>query len=195
MLFTHIRIQIGERYAHTLRSILGRTEHDGLSHAIRTFQIGRDFFGNLLHPVQQDNLIVIVRIIINPVFNELSVDIRLPLCRTPAFPNIRRNIDDTIRRQETIIDAFLQTIAVDGIAKIINIRHILRFLRRSCHTDLHSRMEILQYTPPAAFLFGRTTMALIHNNQIKEIRPEQITVMLLIIIPNQLLIKRKIDLV
>ena len=118
----------------------------------------------------------------------------MTLARTPAITNIGHNIDNFERRKEAIFDAFFQAVHIDRFAKVTQVRDILGFLRSCGHADLGSRIEVFQNSAPTAFLFRRSTMTLIHDNEVKEIRGKQFAEMLLIIVTNQLLIQREIHL-
>ena len=56
-------------------------------------------------------------------------------------------------------------------------------------------MEIFQNPAPAAFFLGRTSVALVHDDEVKKVRRKQLAEMLLVIVAHQLLIQREIDLV
>ena len=115
--------------------------------------------------------------------------------RTPTFSNVGHNVNDLERCKEAILNAFFQAVCINWLPKVAEIGDVFGFLGRSGHTNLRCRLEIFQNSAPAAFFFGRTSVALIYNDQIKEIRRKQLTEMFLIIITHQLLIKGKIHLV
>ena len=114
--------------------------------------------------------------------------------RTPAIPDVGSNVDNLERCKESILHAFLQTVGIDGISKVIDIGDVLGLLRCSSHTDLGCGFEIFQNQAPAAFLFGGSSVTLIDDNQVKEIRLEKLAEMFFALIPNELLIQREIDL-
>ena len=145
-----------------------------------------------MNAIFDNDIIIVVAVGINTIFNFITVNISLSFARTPAITNIGHNIDNFERCKEAIFDALFQTVHIDRLAKVTQVRDILGFLRSCGHTDLGSRVEIFQNSTPTAFLFRRSTMTLIHDNEVKEIRCKQFAEMFLVIVTNQLLIQRKI---
>ena len=195
VLLDHVRIQIDQRPPHPLSGIFRCAEHNRLGHTIGAFQVACDFGSYLLNAVFDDNVIVVVAVGINPIRDLIAVDVPLSLSGTPAIANVRHDIDHLEGRKKSILNAFLQAVCIDRLPEIVQIGNILGFLGGGRHTDLGGRLEIFQNPAPAAFLFSRASVTLIHNDQIKEIRLKQFTKMLLIVIPYKLLIQREIHLV
>ena len=61
---------------------------------------------------------------------------------------------------------------IDWLTEIAQIGNILGFLGRGGHADLGCTAEVFQNLAPTAFLFGRTTVTLVYDDQVKEIRGE-----------------------
>ena len=107
ILLNHIRIQIDQGNTHTLCSIFIGAEHDGFGHAVGALQVSSDFGGYLLHPILNNDVVIIITIGVNAVWNLHTVYIQLTTLRMPTVTDIRHNIDDFEGRKETILHAFL----------------------------------------------------------------------------------------
>lgn len=71
--------------------------------AIRTFQIAGDLCCYLLDTILNDDVVVIVAVGIDAIFNDITVDITLSFARTPAIANIGDDIDDLEGREKAIL--------------------------------------------------------------------------------------------
>ena len=58
----------------------------------------RDIYGN--------DIVVVIAVGVDAVGNFHAVDVLLPLARTPAFSDIRRDIDDLKGRKKAVFNAF-----------------------------------------------------------------------------------------
>lgn len=98
------------------------------------------------------------------------VAIQLALGRTPTGGvEIRNNPVHSIWREEAIGDALRQTIFINGIAEVaVGVGVVLAFWCSS-HADLVSLIKPLKDFSPIAIIAGAAAMALIDNNQVKEI--------------------------
>src|SRR5699024_8400812 len=92
----------------------------------------------------------------------------------------------------TVLNSFFQAVCIDRLAKVAEVGDILGFLGRSSHADLRGGLKILQNSAPTAFLFCRTSVTLINNDEVEKIRCKQFTEMFLIVLAYQLLIQREI---
>ena len=188
----HIGVELCQRIPHTQSRVLCCTKHDGLGHAVRALQVVGDFLGYLLDSILDDDIVIVIAVGINPVRDFFSVDVFLPFARAPAFPNVGHDIDDFKWSKETVLNPFFQAVCIDRFAKVAEVGDILGFLGGSRHTDLRGGLKILQNSAPATFLFRRTSVTLINNDEIKEIRCKQFAEMFLIVLAYQLLIQREI---
>ena len=194
ILSNHIRIEVDKSHPHTLRSILSRTEYDRFLHTVCADKVVRDFKGYLVDSVLNDDIVVIVGIVVYPVLNLVAIIVSLSFQRSPAVTNVCCDADDLKRSKKSVLNAVFEGVCVNRFAKIRNVRSICCLLRSSGHTDLCSRGEVFQYPAPLAVLFGTASVTLVHDDKIKEILVKQLGEMLLIIITDQLLIQREIDL-
>ena len=115
--------------------------------------------------------------------------------RPPALTNVGHYIDDLEGCEEAILNAFFQAISIDWLPEITEVGDVLGFLGGGGHTDLGCRLEIFQNPAPAALFLGRTSVTLVHDNQVEEVRGKQLAEMFLVIIAHQLLIQREVNLV
>src|SRR6266404_8146664 len=76
---------------------------------------------------------------------------------------------DAIRRQETVFNALPQAVGVKRIAEIEICVAIIFTLRGSGHAELKSRFEILKDVFPVGIIGGASTVALVHNYEVKKI--------------------------
>ena len=93
ILLNHVRIQIYQHLPHSVGCILRGTEDNGFRHAVCGFQVFGDLCGNLLNAVFDDNIIVIITVGIDPIFNGVSEFVQLPLVRPPPVSDIRPDVD------------------------------------------------------------------------------------------------------
>ena len=151
-----------------------------------------------------DNVVIVVAVGVDSILDFVAVNIALPLARTPALTDVSHNIDDLERCEEAVLDPLFQAVCINRLTEIINIGNVLRFLGRCSHTDLRCRGEIFQNFAPVALLFRRTTVTFINNNQVEEIRAEQLRQLckcififffLIVVVARKLLIQREIDLI
>ena len=151
-----------------------------------------------------DNVVVVVAVGVDSVLNFVAVNIALPLARTPALTDVGHNIDDLERRKETVLDALFQAVCINRLTEIIYIGNVLCFFGRRGHADLRCRGKVFQNFAPVALLFRRTTVTFINNNQVEEIRAEQLRQLckcififffLIVVVARKLLIQREIDLI
>ena len=144
---------------------------------------------HLSNSVFNDNVVIIVVVVIDTVFNEIAVYVSLSFNRPPFITNISCNVYNLKRRKETIFNTFLQAICVNRLTKITDAGLVLCFLWRGSHTQLNCTIKVFQNFTPVAIIFGTSTMALVNDNHIKEPRLKQFLIVLFPFFPNQLLVK------
>ena len=195
ILLDQVLVLIYKGDAHPLRCILRRTENNGLLHPPVFLQILRDPVSHLIDPVCKNNAVIKIPVIINTVLYLIPVIILLPFVRPPAITDVHRHAEHPERSKETVLDPRLQTVLIDRFSEIVYVRHIHGLFRCRCHTDLSSALEVFKDPSPTAVRLSGPPVALIDDDEIKEIRIKELAVVLLIIIPDQLLIQGKIDLI
>ena len=172
------------------------TEHDGLGHAVRVLQILGDFTGDLPMTVLEDDVVVVIRVIVDSVLDDIPEDVLLPKIGTPAVADVGLDVDDTERGEEAVVDAVPQAVSIKWLAEIVDVRYVFRLLRCCGHADLGCRGEVFKDGAPGAVGLCGPAMALVHNHQVEEIGGEQLLVVgFVLIFARQLLIEGKIDLV
>ena len=148
----------------------------------------------MLNTVFDDDVIIVIAIGIDSIGNFNAVHIKLSTLWTPTITDIGSDIDDLEGSKKSILYAFLQAIGINGIAKVVNVGNVFSFFRCGCHTNLCGGFEIFQNHAPAAFFLCGASMTLIYNDQVEEVRLEQLAEMFFALVTNQLLIQRKINL-
>ena len=171
------------------------TEHDGLRHAVGALQIACNLVGHLAYAVFDNDVVVVVGVVVDAVFYEVAEDVALPFRGSPLVADVRGDIDDLEGREEAVVDAFLQAVGVERLAEIGDVRLIARFLRCGCHTQLDGVGEVLENLAPVAVVLRTSAMTLIDDDQVEELRLEQLAIVLLAALPNHLLIECEINLV
>ena len=97
-----------------------RTEHDGLCHAVCTFQIVGYFLRHFPNAVFYYNIIVVVAVVIDTVFYLVAVYVLLSFCWSPLITDVRRDVDYLKWSEEAIFYAIFKTVCIDRLAKIAN---------------------------------------------------------------------------
>ena len=98
-------------------------------------------------------------------------------------------------RQETVINALLQRVFVNRFTEISDVGNIFCFFRRCRHTDLDRRIEIFEHNTPSSVIGGTSTMALVNDDQIKEISWELVVDRFTIFSTHDCLIQAEINLI
>ena len=150
---------------------------------------------NLSNSVFYDNVVIIVGVVIYSVFYEISVYVSLPFNWSPFIANVCSNVYDLERSKESIFYTFFQTICVYWLTKIADARLVFGFFGRSGHAKLDSSIKVFQYFTPITIIFRTSSMALVHNDHVKELWLKQFLVILFSSLPDELLIKGKVNFV
>ena len=74
------------------------------------------------------------------------------------------------RRQEAVVDAFLERVDVDRLAEVGVGVDVVLALGRGGQAELHGRREVLQDAAPVALVVGAAAMALVDDDEIEEVR-------------------------
>ena len=89
--------------------------------------------------------------------------------RVDVIVNVALHLAMPERSEETISDAFLQGILIDRFPEVFIGVRIDIPSRCGGHTELHGTAEILHNAPPTALIIRTPTMALIYDNEVKEV--------------------------
>ena len=171
------------------------TEDNSLAHAASLLQVLRDFVRYLANAVFDDDIVVVVGIVVDAVFDRVSVDVLLPFEGSPFISDVGLDVDDLEGSKEAVIYAFPEAIFIDGIAKIGDVRLVARFLWCCRHTYLYGIRKVLKNLSPIAIVFCASPVALVHDDEVEEFGLEEFFVVLRPFLSDELLIEREIDLV
>ena len=191
VLLNHVRIAVDKGNPHAFCMVFGSTENDSFLHPVGTFQIFRDFSCNLVNTVLENNVVVVVPVIVNAVFNHIAVNVGLSVVRSPSISNVGRDIDDLERSKEAVLYTLLQTVNVNRFSKVIYVRHLFTFLWSSGHTNLSGRRKVFQNLAPVAVFLSTSTVTLVYHDKVKVFR-RNLPEMLLVILSHHLMIEGKI---
>ena len=150
---------------------------------------------HLSDAVFDDDVIIVVLIVVDAVFDEVAEDVALAFGGSPLIADVGRDVDDLEGSEETIVNAFFQAVGVDGFTEIVDIRLVSCFFRCGGHAELDGAIEILQDLAPVAVVLGAATVALVNNDEVEESGLEEFLVVLAALLTNQLLVQGEIDLV
>src|SRR3990172_9724880 len=76
---------------------------------------------------------------------------------------------DSIGSEKAVLDALAKAVGVERVTKVTVRVTIIFSERGSCHTNLADRVEILEDLAPVALIGSAPPMALIHDDQVKEV--------------------------
>ena len=187
----HISVMVDKGDSHALGMIFGSAEHNSFLHPVGAFQILGNLPCNLVNTVLENDIVIIIPIVIDSVFEHIAVYIGLPFVRPPAVTDVGRDIDNLERSKKSILDTLFQAISIDRISKIIDIRYLFALLWCRSHANLCSRRKVLQHFSPVTILLGTSTMTLVHNNEVKVFCGNLFEVFF-IILPDHLMIEGKV---
>ena len=103
----HISVMVDEGNSHSLGMIFGSAEHNSFLHPVGAFQILGNLPCNLVNTVLENDIVIIIPIVIDSVFEHIAVYIGLPFVRPPAVTDVGRDIDNLERSKESVFDALL----------------------------------------------------------------------------------------
>ena len=82
----------------------------------------------------------------------------------------RLNLLHLERREEAVVDAFLERVDIDRLAEVGVGVHVVFALGRGGEAELHGRREVIEDVAPVAFVIRAAAMALINDDEIEEVR-------------------------
>ena len=126
------------------------------------------------------------------VLHFVAVNVQLAGFGPPAFKVlVQLHADDRVRGQKTVINALFETVGIDGLAEVVAIGDVFRFLGRGGHADVRGGMEIVQDLAPAGIFTRTAPVAFIHDDQVKKGGGEGAEG-LFVLVPGQLLVQRQV---
>lgn len=148
-------------------------EDDGLGEAVGSFQELRDLGGNHRGAPFKDEVPVKVAVVVFPVLDELAELVPLAGFGPPAVEVlVEADANDFVGGEKPVGDALLQRVGVNRLAEVFDIGNILGFLRRRGEADLGGRGVVFEDLALGGILVGAAAVALVHGNEIEEVRRE-----------------------
>ena len=89
--------------------------------------------------------------------------------RVDVLVERRRNLLHLERREEAVVDAFLERVDVDRLAEIGVGVHVVLALGRGGEAELHGGSEVFEDAAPVAFVVCAAAMALVDDDEIEEV--------------------------
>ena len=186
-----------EGLAHARGVLRVHAEDDGLLEAVAAFfqKLGH-LPGDPLGALVDDQVPVEVLLVVDAVLDLVTVLVGLASFRAVALDiDIEMDLHHLVRRQEAVADAFLQRVAVNGFAEVVDIGNVFGLLRRGGEADLGGRGEIIQDLPPGGILRRAAAVAFVDHDEVEEIRRKLAVELLAFLRAGDGLIERKVDLV
>src|SRR6202034_4743636 len=129
----------------------------------------RDFLGDKLGAVVNDERAVEIHGVVYAVFNLVPVPVNVAPLRPVAMNvHINVNLDDLVRGEEAVFNALPERVCVNRRTEIVDVRDILGFLRRGGESDLGGAREIIENLFPRRIVGRAATMALVNDNEIEK---------------------------
>ena len=159
------RLHLVDEVAHGKRVVLGGAEDQRLFVLV-------DLLHENLHAVRftfldLDDLVEIgFRVALSGF--DLALD-QLIVRRIDILVECRRNLLHLERRQEAVVDAFLERVDVNRLAEISVGVDVVFALRCRGESELYRRREVFEDAAPVAFIVRTTTMTLVYDDEIKEV--------------------------
>ena len=196
VLFHSLRVQVYQGLAHAFGVVDVFAEHDGFLVRVGLFQefghLHGDHFGALL----QNQLAVEILLVVDAVFDQLTVLVGLPLAWAPALQvAIQVDAHDFVGCQEAVFDALLQGVGVNRFAEVVDVGDFPGFLGSGGQADVGSRREIIQNLTPGGVHGGAAPVALVDHHQVEEVRRELLVDVLLVLAAGNGLVERQVNLV
>ena len=118
----------------------------------------------------EHNCFIKIFLVVDPVVNQVAVVVHHSCFRAPTLKiMVQIDTDHFEWRQETVIYALFQRVFVNRLTEISDVGNIFCFLRCGSHADLYGRIKIFEYDTPSSVIGGTSTMALINDDQVKEV--------------------------
>ena len=79
---------------------------------------------------------------------------------------------DAVGREEAIVNALLEAVGVNWVAEIEVGVLVVLAQRRGGHAELVGRFKVFENLAPVGIFLGAAAMALVHDDEIEEVRCE-----------------------
>ena len=190
-----VGVGVDHRLPHPFGVIDVLAKDDGLGEAVgRTEEFG-DLGGNKGGALFENEIPVEVAVVVFAVFDDLTVLIGLPVEGTPAVEiAVKANANNFVGCKKSVRDALPERVGVDGIAEVFDVRDVLRFFRGGGEADLRRAGEIFEHLAPGGIIRGATPVALVDDNEVKEVWRELGVNVLVLFSAGDGLIEAEVDL-
>jgi len=170
-LANQVRVQIVQGASHLVGMLLVHTKNDGLGEAVALGKKSSQMMGDSLGSGSKSDDAFEVLGLILVVGNLAAETVEITLAGAPpsGIPTADDAVD-SIRSEETVLDPLSKTVLVERIPKIAIGIAIVLAQRRCGHAQLVGRCEVLQDLAPVAFIAGAAAVALVHDDEVEEIR-------------------------
>ena len=172
-------------------------EDDGLLEAVAAlFQELGHLGCHQLGPVVDDQGAIEVLGVVEAVFHLLAVAVGLARLRTVSFyVDVDVDLDHLIGSEEAVLDALLERVGVDRLAKVVDVRDVGGLLGRGRQADLGCGGEVIEDLAPGGILGGAAAMALIDDDQVEKAGRELAVELLPLLRAGDGLVQAQVDLV
>src|SRR6185437_7023758 len=189
-------IFIDEGAAHTVCMLRVNAEDDGfLKRVTALAQILSDFMGYEFGAVVYDKSAVKIFLVVETVFNLVAEFIGLAALGTVAFNvHVNVNFDNFVRSKESVLNTLFQRVGVNRRAEIVDVGNVFCFLGRGGEADLGGAREVIENLTPCGISGCAAAMALVNNDEIKEVAGELFIKLLALFRSGDGLIEREVDL-
>ncbi len=170
------------------------TEDDRLGEGIGCLEQLHDPPGYQFRALVEDEDAVHVLLVEGAVFDLLPEVVPHPRRRCPSvdvFVDI--DTDHFIGGEEAVLDALLQTVGVNGLAEVVDIGDVLRFLGRRRHAELNGAGKIIEDLPPGGIIGGAAPVALVDDDHVEEIRGDVPEYLVCLVLSRNRLIESQVD--
>src|SRR3990172_9086037 len=165
-----IDILIVQSLPHFLRVFLIYTKDDCLGKAVSLLEVACQMPSNGLGAGFKSNDPLKLLGAVYSVGDLPPVPVQFALAWAPAG-RVHRGDDsmDSIGGEKAVLDALPKAVGVERVAEVTVCVTIIFSERGSCHTNLAGGVEILEDLAPVALVGSAPPMALIHDDQVKEV--------------------------
>ena len=103
--------------------------------------------------------------------------------------------DNLVGSEEAVFDALLEFVSVNRLSEVGDVGGVFRFLRSGSEADLDRSIKVVEDFPPCGIFGGAATVALIDNDEVKEVSGDAFEDFILLVGTGERLIEAEVDLV
>jgi len=190
-------VLVHQRLAHAGGMLLVDAEDDGFLEAVAAVaQELRHLGRNQPGAVVNDEGAVEILGVVDAVLDLVAVAVeRAGGGPVAADIGVDMDLDDLVGGEEAVADALLERVGEDRRAEVVEVRDILRLLRRRREADLGGSGEVLEDLAPGGVGGGAAAVALVYDDEVEEARGELAEQLLALLGAGDGLVEAEIDLV